>query len=94
MSIRELAEKRIESLEGLAGKSVKTTDIEHMLVGSEYVDLSKANNWMEVAAAERISKEPRRQSKDENDQLLTLQVTFPEVAKPKEKLYWKDIYEN
>lgn len=79
--VRELSKARVKSLSELSGRKVDLNDLVHMKSGNGYLDLDKANSWIEVAAAERITKDPRRQSFDENSQLLKLGGIFIGIQK-------------
>lgn len=81
-AVREISELRVSSLEDSFGGKVKVKELEHMMDG-KFIDLRKAENWQEWAAAERIAKEPRRQSCDEKDQLIKLARVFPGIKKIK-----------
>ena len=52
-----------------------------------YLDLDKANNWLEYAAAERITSNPRNQRVDENRQLLDLLSIYSSICKPEKQTY-------
>ena len=86
-NVREVSDQRVASLEKLASKKVSLPDLDHMKDNEGYLDIDKARSWIEVAAAERITKDPRRQSCDENEQLKRLQILFPEITKPEEKTF-------
>jgi len=81
MNIRNLSDKRIASLQSL-GKTVVISDLDHMVVDKYKLNLDKAKTWTELAAAERITSEPRRQSADENNQLINLQLIYHDLKKP------------
>ena len=63
-NILDLSDAKITVLQDL-GKTVNIDDIKHMRVGEDQIDTSKANTWLEAGAALSISKDPRKQSKDE-----------------------------
>lgn len=80
-NIREISERRMDSLQDEFGKAISLQDIQHMLVSPSLIDLDRAKDWREVAAAERISKHPRRQSIDEQNQLQKVSVAYPIILK-------------
>ena len=86
-NIRKISDLRVASLEKLSSKPVNVNDLEHMKSNGNCLDLDKAKNWQEFAAADRITKDPKRQSKNENDQLITLLGLFPNIKKPSPKIY-------
>lgn len=61
-----------------------------------FLDLDKAKNWIDKAAAERITVDPRRANFDENNQINNLIKIIPDVAKPNKKTYIVNgkLYEN
>jgi hypothetical protein len=86
-NLREISDARVASLGELSNKPVTISDLDHMKSGKDLLDLNRAKTWIEVAAAERITKDPRRQSADENEQLKTLLLVFPEIRKPEKRMF-------
>jgi hypothetical protein len=83
--IRAISKARIDSLENLSNNSlpVDLGDLSHMNAGTNLLDLDRANSWLELAAGERVTSEPRKQSIDENSQLCKLDNIFSHFQKLK-----------
>lgn len=84
---REISKKRIKTLEELGGKPVNTDDLKHMKENDNLFNIKRASNWIEAGVALFITKDPRRQRKDENEQLVNLLRIFPNIARPEQKTY-------
>src|SRR5579885_767288 len=83
VNIRKISKPRIESFQKLSGKKIDLRQLKHMIVSKTSLDLSKAKNWMERSAAERITIDPMRQGRGENEQLSKLNTAFKNVVKYK-----------
>lgn len=79
MHIRNISQARIDSLEENYNVKVNIDDISYTKVGTDQYDLDKCENWVDLAAIERVCKEPRRQSIDESNRLSQLYKAFPGI---------------
>lgn len=77
---REISKNRIASLETNYNIKINVCDLNHMKCDN-FLDLSKAVSWQETVVAERITKDPRKQSLDENNQLIQLRECFLKLEK-------------
>lgn len=83
INVRRLSKERMANFEKASGKVIDTSKLRHMFSGKDTIDLAKAKNWLELAAAERITIDPMCQSRGENKQLLKLSSVFKNVEKYK-----------
>lgn len=90
MNVRKISKLRIESLKSLIHEKVSIADLDYMKSSDGFLDLDKGLSWKDIAAAMRITVEPRRANIDEKSQLLTLQVIYPDATKPVPKMYMVD----
>ena len=80
-NLRRLSKERIRNFQLASGKTIALKRLQHMLTGAGLLDISKAKNWIEACAAERITVDPMNQSSGENKQLLKLSNVFQGVER-------------
>src|SRR5271157_753910 len=80
-NLRRLSKERIRNFQLASGKTIALKRLQHMLTGAGLLDISKAKNWLEACAAERITVDPMCQSSGENKQLIKLANVFSGVER-------------
>lgn len=80
-NLRRLSKERMRNFQLASGKTIRLKRLQHMMTGAGLLDVSRAKNWLEACAAERITVDPMCQSSGENSQLLKLSNVFAHVER-------------